>query len=381
MDFLLRSRKSILLLTAAAGLTAYGAHRFKISKLAGALFSLADTVSSTAEIASLLSGDLNTFIRSDSDEIPSSLKQLSKIAVSDELAGSVSRVSEALMAGIARAIQSRDANSSYEMPGLPDRILDKLFSTAGSNFSSVVAGSAARNLVIAFYSRSAEGASIGPQSPPAMAWVDFVCSEKCRELIADSIHAFVGTAVAVFLDKTMHINTYNELFAGLTNPRHQARVKEMLVSVCNGATETLVRTSHRVLTSSGPCLSVNRAENFRPEGANLAESGRKTFRYPNKGESCGWVSQVSSTLAVPSNRKFVLDVTGRVTFETVRSVIEFSMEKVSDGVNGMSSLGQGVAERGLKVMRYLSARSIVIATLCFILCMHVLAGTRGLMQV
>ncbi|XP_020594931.1 protein PHLOEM PROTEIN 2-LIKE A10-like [Phalaenopsis equestris] len=372
MDFCLR-RKWILLLTGAAGLSTYFAYRMKIAKLAGTLFSLADAVSSTSDTASLISADVNRFVHSDSNEIPSSLKQLSKIASSDELAGSVSRILEALTVGIARGTRSAEQNVPGGRAGLSDLVLDRFFSSEGSNFASVVVRSFARNLVISFYSKGAEGGG-RRNSPAGLGWVDVVCAEKCKELIAHSIQVFVSTAVAVFLDKTMHINPYDEFFAGITNPKHDARVNEVLVSVCNGAMETLVRTSHSVLTSPYSDLSENKV-------VNLGNARNSSFVSMN-GEHNGWVSQISSALAVPSNKNFVLDVSGRVTFETVRSVTEFAMWKLSHCVKiGMSSIRQEVADRGLEVLRYVSARSTVIATICFILCMHIYAGTRGLMRI
>ncbi|KAL0352170.1 UNVERIFIED_CONTAM: protein PHLOEM PROTEIN 2-LIKE A10 [Sesamum calycinum] len=44
----------------------------------------------------------------------------------------------------------------------------------------------------------------------------------------------------------------------------------------------------------------------------------------------GWVNSISSTLAVLRNRKFVLDVIGKVAFEIVRSVVEFFLWKMSE---------------------------------------------------
>ncbi|PKA57050.1 Phloem protein 2-like A10 [Apostasia shenzhenica] len=378
-----RHRRNWISLLAAAALSAYGAYRIyhhpsifrlrrKIAKLVNSLLSLFDSVSSAADTVTLVSGDLNRFLRSSSDEIPSSLRQVAKLASSEEVSGSVSRVFEAMTVGIARGIRSSDKmGPTAGADGFLDRVLDKAFSSAGSGFASVVVGSFARNLVIAFYSRGAEDGEDGRSGPNFLAgsrWVDVVCSVKSRELIADGIQVFVGTAVAVFLEKTMHINTYDEFFAGMTNPKHENRVREMLVSVCNGAMETLVRTSHAVLTNPSSASSLN------------LENDRRSSSYSKHDKSNGWIGEVSSTLAVPINRKLILDVTGRVTFESVRSLLDFTIWKVSEVTKmGMSSIQGKVLERGLEVVKYLTARSMVITTICFVVCMHMFSGTRCLM--
>jgi hypothetical protein len=186
-----------------------------------------------------------------------------------------------------------------------------------------------------------------------MMWVNVVATGKGRKAISNWLEVFVGTAVREFIDKTIHINTYEQLFEGLTNPKHDAKVKELLVSVCNGAVETLVKTTHHVLYKTDDKLDA-------------AGNG-------NAGDGEGWVETVSSTLAVPSNRKFVLDVTGRVTFETVRSFLEFVLWKLQDGAR---KGGDTVVDSGLRVVRYMSYKSMVIATICITLCLHVLNGTR-----
>jgi hypothetical protein len=156
--------------------------------------------------------------------------------------------------------------------------------------------------------------------------------------------------------ETIHINTYEQLFEGLTNPKHDAKVKELLVSVSNGAVETLVKTTHHALYNTDGKLDANGSGSGNANGV---------------GE--GWVETVSSTLAVPTNRKFVLDVTGRVTFETVRSFLEFVLWKLQDGARKGSD---SVVDSGLRVVRYMSDKSMVIATICITLCLHVLNGTR-----
>lgn len=286
---------------------------------------------------------------------------------SDELSSSISRFSEAVTAGIIRGM-----GSASDSQGFSDRLLEKLLSSNGSGFASVVVGSFARNLVMAFYS---SGEATGSSHVPS--WVNIMCNDKCRELIADSIQHFVGTAVAVYLDKTMEINTYDEFFAGLTNPRHEAQVKDALVSVCNGAVETLVRTSHEVLTSSNSSSSIYMAKDvsqvYSPQNLNV-------FSDVMSKEGNGWVERVSSVLAVPINKKFVLDVTGRLTFESVRSFLDFLLWKLQDGVKrGVNVVHEEVVMRSLDVVRNLSAKIMLAFSFCIALCMRFAPGPTVLM--
>uniref|UniRef100_J3LT82 Uncharacterized protein n=2 Tax=Oryza brachyantha TaxID=4533 RepID=J3LT82_ORYBR len=183
-----------------------------------------------------------------------------------------------------------------------------------------------------------------------MKWIDVIATGKGQKAISNWLEVFVSTAVGVFVDKTIHINTYDQLFQGLTNASHDAKVKELLVAVCNGAVQTFVKTTHRVTKD-------------------------KSDGSVSNGAGEGWVETVSSTLAVPSNRKFVLDVTGRVTFETVRSFLEFVLWKMHDGARKSRST---VMDSGLRAMQYMTDKSMVIATICITLCLHVLNGTRFL---
>lgn len=382
--------------------------RRTLVKLLKTLVSIADAVSDSAESIGIISRDLKLFLRSDSDEIPNSLKQVSKIARSEEFSASLVRVTEALTAGVLRGYKSESekVDGSQTSYNFSDRVLDKVFSAAGSGFASVVVGSFARNLVLGFYSadRTVEGldsSGLGCDGSSAVpGWVNWVCGEKCRELIGDCIRLFVSTAVAVYLDKTMDINTYDEIFTGLTNPKHERKVKDMLVSVCNGAIETLVKTSHQVLAGSSSSSSstsysspdsnknkaiVSRVDDAISNTTGVLDGKMLLPELSTEGASNefkdggGWVSRVSSTLAVPSNRRFVLDLTGRVTFETVRSFLDFLMWKLLDGLKWGTHVIHGEAVgRGLEIMRYIGAKSVVIVTICLALCLHVLVGTLAL---
>ncbi|CAA0806807.1 Protein PHLOEM PROTEIN 2-LIKE A10 [Striga hermonthica] len=371
--------------------------RNRMLKLFGSLLSMAEMVSDSSETILIVSKDLKGFLNSDSDEIPNSLRQLSKIARSEEFCESLARVCQSMTVGILRGYNKESSEGEVQEAGgstFPDRIMDKLMSSAGMGFVSVIVGSFARNLVLGFYASNSrlnegssgdDGDSSGPQeknssSPALIGWVSSVVSDdKCRVLIADCIKTFVSTAVAVYLDKTMNVNFYDEMFSGLTNPKHQKKVTDILVSLCNGAVETLVKTSHHVLTSSKSNDGYSKID----ESEILKLGNKKDVEvetHLTNDMNSGWVNIVSSTLAVPRNRKFVLDVTGRVTFQTVRSVVKFFLWKMSEGLKSSANVVHDeVVERGFEVVKYVGYKSSVILTVCLALFLHIIGNTRELL--
>ncbi|KAK7283232.1 hypothetical protein RIF29_12622 [Crotalaria pallida] len=408
LHFSRRNKKSLLLI-ALFGASAYGAYkaynspslvrkRNRVIKLLRAFVSLAELLSDSAETISLLSNDFNRFLASDSDEIPRSLKQLSKIATSDEFSMSLARVSEALTIGILQGRNSHmkminQSGNDVENSSFSDKLLDRFFSKAGTGFVSVVVGSFARNLVLGFYAESVNEDKLdvkarSDSNSDSPRWVSVMCDERCKKLIGDCVQTFVSTAVAVFLDRTMDVNNFDEMFAGLTNPKHQEKVKDILISLCNGAVETFVRTSHQVLKnpsekesnlgSSVSSIVITEDGYLKPEAF--------LQKYKPGSSVCGvqdagWLGQVRSTMSVPANRRFVIDVTGRVTFETVRSFLEFLLWRMSDGLKrSVSKVHDMVVDKGLEVVRYVGAKSSVILTLCLALYLHIMGGSRILLH-
>nr|GEU99023.1 protein phloem protein 2-like A10-like [Tanacetum cinerariifolium] len=143
-------------------------------------------------------------------------------------------------------------------------------------------------------------------------WVDVIADEKCRKVIGDCIQQFVTTMVTVYLDKTMDVNTYDEILAGLTNPKHEEKVRGFLALVCNGAIETFVRSSHQVLTNS---RSNCNSDLIRRGSSTISKvlDGQESVLSKLKGRNI-------PRLAAPSNMRFVLDVTGRRSMESDASL-------------------------------------------------------------
>ncbi|CAN7057759.1 unnamed protein product [Brassica oleracea var. botrytis] len=354
-----RRKKWLLLIAISGVVSGYGAYkvyhlpsvarkRQRLAKILGAFLSVAELISESAEAMTVVSRDLKEFLTSDSDEIPNSFKQIAKIANSKEFTDSLSRVSQAVTIGVSRGYKSESCSNVVDSePSVVDRVVDKAFSKAGTGFFSVVVGSFAKNLVLGF--RSNEGVTRGDDDTVTPRWLSLLCDERSREVLAECIERFTSTAVGVYLDKTMDINAFDQIFEGMTNPKHQDSVKDVLVSVCNGAIETVVRTSHEVFTTSKSSAVVEEESNG------------------------GWTDAISNTLAVPSNRRFMFDVTGRVTLETTKSIIGFLMLKTLQGFRRSFDVVQGeVTERGRQVVGYVGAKASVIVTVWLALYLHII---------
>jgi hypothetical protein len=356
MDAALASRRHRLLLAAAAAAAGgYGLYRLyrHHRRRVAAVLSLADAVSQVGS-------DLADFLRSDSDHVPRTLIQLSKLAASDPISSAASSLSHSLASGLLRALSDSTSTSTSTTPaqiGLTDRILDRLLSPAGTGFASAVVGSFARNIVLSYHA----AAPRPPRAHPAPDWLTALCSDRGKDAAADLVRVFVSTAVAAYLDRTASVpvpRTSHQLLAAFTDPKHEAKLKDLLVSVCNGAVETLVRTRRQVAVAPPPTpiVVVSEAQSPPPHGCVM--------------------DTVSSTLAVPSNRRFVLDITGRVTAETVRSLLDFLAQRVSDGARKSIATARN---EGFLAIKHITSKSMAIFTICFALCMHISMGTRFLL--
>ncbi|KAK4367860.1 hypothetical protein RND71_011652 [Anisodus tanguticus] len=395
LDYTRRNRNWVVAL-GALGVT-YGAYRAYCSpsmvikrkrflKLIGVFVSLAEMVSDSADVIGIVSKDLKEFIASDSDQIPRSLKQISKIAKSDEFSQSIVKVTSAMTVGVVRGYQQENAKncvSGAANSGIFDSVLDKLFTDAGTGFASVIVGSFARNLVLAFCSDKNGNGNDSDIEYSVPGWVDVLCQDKCRELIGSCVQVFVSTATAVYLDRTMNINTYYEVFSGLTNPKHETKMRDMLVAICSGAIGTLVKTSHQVLTNSDmdttPKIYSSLPLSFKA----------KKFLEEDQNMYTGWIDKVSSTLAVTRNKRFILDLTGRVTFESVRSFLEFLLEKLCECLRrsvdvvqeevetlrrSVDVIQEEVVDKSAEACRYVSGKSSTAVSVCLTLCLHILNG-------
>ncbi|PHT38502.1 hypothetical protein CQW23_22075 [Capsicum baccatum] len=93
-------------------------------------------VSDSSKAVSVVSKDLQEVLQSNFDELPSSLKHLSKIVISEEFTNSVIRVSQALTDGILRGYAIENKSEIEEVGGLNfvDKVMDRMMGTVGTGF-------------------------------------------------------------------------------------------------------------------------------------------------------------------------------------------------------------------------------------------------------
>nr|GEY88573.1 protein phloem protein 2-like A10 [Tanacetum cinerariifolium] len=211
-QFTPRKKKWVILL-ALCGLSSYGMYkvynlpsvsrnRKRLAKLLGALIAITEMLSDSSETLSLVSRDLKEFLASENDQVPNSLKQLSKIAMSNEVSKTLSGVSEAVTLGVIQGYKV-DEIEKVEDSSFKDHVMDKLMSKPGTGFVSVVVGSFARNLVLGFNSN-------GNYESGLTQWVGVLSKDESKLVIGDLIKTIVSTAVATYLDRATSVNVYDD---------------------------------------------------------------------------------------------------------------------------------------------------------------------------
>ncbi|KAG0568316.1 hypothetical protein M758_6G009800 [Ceratodon purpureus] len=312
---------------------------------------------------------------------------------------------------------------------LVDRLAEKLFSESGKGFASAMVASASRSFVTSVIehintsntSSRDEGVESGGGVVEGL--VSFARSDDGKAVLMDWIQTFVGTAVSVYLDRTKDINTFDELAVSLEKPEHRGAITDLLSTVCEASTSSFVRTSHEVLTSSPTGSKQNSVPKVIVPSADLGElfhdtedsevfydMGEQEPISPSyspvkwKGKTIvgrsepvptNYIEQISNVLAVPSNRKLILDIAGTMTSSAVRSTIDVSLGKVSAALGGKgkepaskdeiheaprrSGVGEKLQTVG-DVTKAAMDKSVVLMTMCFAVCLHSVVGGVRMIQ-
>ncbi|KAI7840832.1 hypothetical protein COHA_005478 [Chlorella ohadii] len=226
-----------LLLSAGGAATAYALYRLyrsdalqstarSLRRLRAALAAYADACGTGADTLRLVLADLHAFLQSDRRELPPSLRQLARLMQSPEVADSTSATVAALWRGVSVGGSAAATHGSHDgtHPALDgsssgfahahahapsthnsalDRVLEALLSERGHSLVSVAVSLGARNLVTGF-------------------------CERGQQLAVLCVSAFVTGGMRAYLDQTLDLNFYEDLFSAMARPEHLEAVKSVV---------------------------------------------------------------------------------------------------------------------------------------------------------
>ena len=136
-------------------------------------------------------------------------------------------------------------SSSYD---ILDLAFDRLFSANGAQFVSDVAGNVAREAVTTILREygsadgSGSGSSQGVENVIDKYCKNILCSTQGKRFVSDVLTMMVTQATGVYLDKTLHINTFDQIFDSAVKPQHRPFVEGVCVKMCKAWTHTMLNS-------------------------------------------------------------------------------------------------------------------------------------------
>jgi len=180
--------------------------------------------------------DLDKFLHSEEDEIPPTLRQVAKLLQAPAVTSATAATVHALYNGLYTTsdhghVNSKDltTRSTTQKPAALDKILDAVLSERGHTLVSVAVSMAARNAVTAYCEASNQqqhDASISNHKTSTDKILDFLGSISGQQLAVASMATLATEGVRVYMDRTLDINFYEDLFASMAKTEHLSAVKE-----------------------------------------------------------------------------------------------------------------------------------------------------------
>lgn len=121
------------------------------------------------------------------------------------------------------------SSSPPNKEGTVDKILNALLSDRGHSLVSVAVSMGAKNLVGAYVDGSSRTAAAatkdgGPDATDKL--FSFLSSREGQQLAVMAMAAFASNGMKVYMDKSLEVNFYDELFGSMTKPEHLDVVKQ-----------------------------------------------------------------------------------------------------------------------------------------------------------
>lgn len=197
-----------------------------------------------AEISAAISNDLKSFLQSDSQELPQTLRQLAQLFQAEETQAVASSIAAATVRGIMSATQGTGASAS----GGLDSMLNALTSEKGHNLVSLAVSVAARASTRTYcecVERSAAAAKASEEATGVLAdtlvqqVLRFACTPEGERLCMMGVTNFVTNATSVYCQNLEGTNFWSDLFAAMVKPEHKEVAGHMTRCFINELTNTV----------------------------------------------------------------------------------------------------------------------------------------------
>ena len=201
------------------------------------------------------------------------------------------------------------------------------------------------------------GAASSSGSSTADILLDVVASDQGRDFLLTSMTALVSKSVGVYLDKTIHINPYEQMLESAAKPEHG----EALRLTCGHITEVAVRTwvQESRMFSTGPGTAAPEQPGQLFSGSRFGGKGYasspeaeaylhaaapgRVAQVDNQVEGRAWpgmaLSVAREVAEAPELRSLVVGCVGAACSEGMRSLVT-SAFPVSSGKDARMTLAQ-----------------------------------------
>ena len=201
---------------------------------------------SGAEVSAAISTDLQSFLQSDSKELPQSLRQLAQLFQVEETQAAISSIAAATVRGIVSATHHTGGSSSASF----EKLLDALSSKQGHSLVSLAVSVAARTSTHTYcecVERSAAAAKASEEATGVLAdtlvqqVLRFACTPEGERLCMLGVQNFVTNATAVYCQNLEGVSMWQDLFAAMVKPEHKQVASHITRCFINELTNTLRR--------------------------------------------------------------------------------------------------------------------------------------------
>ncbi|EIE22523.1 hypothetical protein COCSUDRAFT_83480 [Coccomyxa subellipsoidea C-169] len=271
-----------------------------------------------SEVSSLLLSDLQSFLSSDSEQLPQSFRQLLRLAESQEVQQSTSQLVSAAVRGAVEGASSLGEGSR----DMTTKILDVLSSERGSSLLTLAISVACKSSTDAFCSNLAQAAADSGQPDMMQRLLHFAGSREGQQLSTTSIRTFVREGMEVYMEKLEGTNSWADLLAAIGK------------GSCSASEQRLGKQA----SSSGPTDS--------------------------------WANEVIQVVKVPEARKLMLMLAATATAEGVRG----SLLGVRDVLLGQSC--DSVATNGSSWLHLPQQQLYVLICIVFTVVLYLTARSR-----